>query len=143
VATDRTTSERHARNELIMTELRSLEGRTEAGQVLVVLTIAGAKTGRRRDYPVCVREDGDDLIVAASAGGQPDHPQWYTSLTAHPDITVEYLGESYAATASLVPNSPDRDRLFQMMSAEITGLYGYQDRCRDTRQIPIVRLRRS
>jgi hypothetical protein len=29
------------------------------------------------------------------------------------------------------------------MSAEIPGLYEYQDKCRDTRQIPIVRLRRS
>jgi hypothetical protein len=26
------------------------------------------------------------------------------------------------------------------MSNEITGIYGYQDRCRDQRQIPFVRL---
>jgi hypothetical protein len=30
-----------------------------------------------------------------------------------------------------------------LLSEEITGLYGYQDRCRDARQIPIVRLRRA
>ena len=126
-----------------MAELRAHGGRTSTGQVLVILTITGAKTGRTHDKPVCVRADGPDLIVAASAGGQPSHPQWYRNLVAHPDLTVEYLGQSFPAVADTVLNSPDRDRLFQLMSEEITGLYGYQDKCRDTRQIPIIRLRRS
>ena len=125
-----------------MAELRTYGGRTASGQVLIILTITGTKTGRTHDKPVCVCEDGPDLIVAASAGGQPSHPQWYRNLVAHPNLTVEYLGRSFPAMAVTVPNSPDRDRLFQLMSKEITGLYGYQDRCRDTRQIPIVRLRR-
>lgn len=125
-----------------MTELRAHGGKTKAGQALVILTITGAKTGRKHDKPVCVREDGPDLVVAASAGGQPDHPQWYRNLVAHPEINVEYLGQSHPAVASTVLNSPDRNRLFHMMSKEITGLYGYQDRCRDSRQIPILRLRR-
>ena len=142
MATDPTTSERNARNESIMTELRAHGGRTTAGVTLVILTITGSKTGRRHDKPVCVREDDEDLVVAASAGGQPRHPLWYRNLVAHPEITVEYLAESYPALASTVPNSPDRDRLFQMLSEEITGLYDYQDRCRDSRQIPIIRLRR-
>ena len=111
--------------------------------MLVILTITGAKTGRTHDKPVCVREDGPDLIVAASAGGQPSHPLWYRNLVAHPDLSVEYLGQSFPAVAGTVPNSPDRDRLFQLMSREITGLYEYQDKCRDTRQIPIIRLRRA
>src|SRR5580698_3158582 len=143
MAPDPTTSERNARNESIMTELRAHGGRTTAGVTLVILTITGAQTGRRHDKPVCVCEDGADLVVAASAGGQPRHPQWYRNLVANPEITVEYLAESYPALASTVPNSSDRDRLFQMLSEEITGLYDYQDRCRDSRQIPIIRLRRT
>jgi deazaflavin-dependent oxidoreductase (nitroreductase family) len=90
-----------------------------------------------------VREDNGDLFVAASAGGQPRHPQWYRNLLAHPSLTVEYLGVTSSATASTLANDEDRDRLFQLLSEEITGLYGYQDRCRDTRQIPIVRLERG
>jgi deazaflavin-dependent oxidoreductase (nitroreductase family) len=81
--------------------------------------------------------------VAASAGGQPSHPQWYRNLVANPEVTVEYLDDSFQATAGVVPNSTDRDRLFELLSEEIIGLYSYQDRCRDTRQIPIVRLRRA
>ena len=125
-----------------MADLRANGGRTSNGQTLVILGITGGTTGRRLHKPVCVRADGDDLVVAAPAGGQPAHPQWYRNLTADPAVTVEYLGLTYQATASTVPNSTDRDRLFQMLSEEIAGLYGYQDRCRDTRQIPIVRLRR-
>jgi deazaflavin-dependent oxidoreductase (nitroreductase family) len=143
VTADPAAAQRNSRNELVMAELRAHGGRTATGQVLAVLTITGAKTGRAHDKPVCVRTDGRDLIVAASAGGQPTHPQWYRNLIAHPTLTVAFLGESFPAVADTVPNSPDRDRLFQLMSEEITGLYGYQDKCRDTRQIPIIRLRRT
>jgi deazaflavin-dependent oxidoreductase (nitroreductase family) len=138
-----TASERHARDTAIMAELRAGGGQTAAGQTLVILTITGATSGQPHHKPVCVREDGADLVVAASAGGQARHPQWYGNLVAHPEITVEYLGATYPATTSTVTNSPDRDRLFQMLSEEITGLYGYQDRCRDSRQIPIIRIRRT
>ena len=124
-----------------MAELRTNQGRTGSGQTLVILTVTGPRT--RRDKPVCVREDGDDLIVAGSAGGQAKHPQWYLNLVSKPELTVEYLGETFGAAAETVTNGAERDRLFHMMSEEITGLYGYQDRCRDTRQIPIVRIRRS
>ena len=140
--TDPTLSERNARDQAVLGELRANRGRTASGQTLVILTITGARTGTRRDKPVCVRKDGDDLVVAGSAGGQARHPQWYLNLVSNPELTVEYLGETYQAVAETVPNSVDRDRLFQMMGEEITGLYGYQDRCRDSRQIPVVRIRR-
>jgi deazaflavin-dependent oxidoreductase (nitroreductase family) len=137
-----TPSERHARDEAVMSELRAQGGQTRTGQTLVILIFTGVKTGQQYHKPVCVRPDGADLIVAASAGGQAKHPQWYHNLVAEPDIAVEYLGQSFPVTASTVANGPDRDRLFQMMSDEITGLYGYQDRCRDSRQIPVIRLTR-
>jgi deazaflavin-dependent oxidoreductase (nitroreductase family) len=137
-----TTSERHARNTAVISDLRANGGRTSAGQTLVILTTAGARSGREQQIPVCVREDGRDLVVAASAGGQPRHPQWYTNVVASPVIGVEYLGESYRAEVTTVANGPDRDRLVQLMSEEIPGIYAYQDKCRDHRQIPIMRLRR-
>ena len=134
--------ERRARDEPIMAQLRANGGRTDTGMILVILTIKGAVSGTERDKPVCVRKDGDDLFVVGSAGGQPRHPQWYTNLVANPEITVEYLGERYPAVAETEPNGPERDRLYALLSEEVPGLYGYQDRCRETRQIPLVRIRR-
>jgi deazaflavin-dependent oxidoreductase (nitroreductase family) len=140
---DPTVAERHTRDQAVIAALRANGGRMSSGQTLVILIVTGARSGQEYQKPVCVREDGPDLVVAASAGGQRLHPQWYGNLVVHPDIRVEYLGETFAARASTEPNSPDRDRLFQMMSTEIAGLYGYQDRCRDSRQIPIIRLTRT
>lgn len=108
---------------------------------LVIITTTGAVSGKTHAKPLCVREDGADLIIAASAGGAPKHPQWYRNLVAQPSITVEYRGQESTAVASTVTNSPDRDRLFNLMSEVIPGVYEYQDLCRETRQIPIVRLR--
>lgn len=136
------TIERQTRNVAIMAELRASGGRTAAGNVLVILHTIGARSGREREIPVCVREDGDDLVVVASAGGQPTHPQWYSNLVAHPEIVVEYMGESFRVQASVEQNSRERDHLFSLLNREVTGLYEYQDRCRNDRQIPIVRLQR-
>src|SRR5262245_27605328 len=127
---DLTVAERHTRDHAIMAELRSHGGRLQSGQTLVILTITGAQSGQKHEKPVCVREDGPDLVVAASAGGQRVHPQWYHNLVVNPEMTVEYLGKTFPARATTEANGPDRDRLFQMMSEEIVGLYGYQDRCR-------------
>jgi deazaflavin-dependent oxidoreductase (nitroreductase family) len=135
--------EQRLRDDATLIQLRANGGRTaDGGDSLVIITTTGAKTGRRHAKPLCVRTDGNDLIIAGTAGGQPKHTQWYVNLVAHPEVTVEYLGETYEADASTVPNSLDRDRLFEMMSAVIPGIYGYQDRCRNQRQIPIVRLQR-
>jgi deazaflavin-dependent oxidoreductase (nitroreductase family) len=140
---DPTAAERRIRDQAVMAELRGHGGRTTSGQTLVILTITGAQTGRQHQKPVCVREDGADLVVAASAGGQRRHPQWYHNLVANPDLMVEYRGESFPARATTEPNGLRRDQLFHMMSEEIVDLYGYQDRCRDSRQIPIIRLTRA
>jgi deazaflavin-dependent oxidoreductase (nitroreductase family) len=130
-------------NRTVIANFREQNGKPEGdGMPLVLLTTTGARTGNPHTTPVCVREDGDDLIVAGSKGGMPDHPQWYKNLVANPEVTVEYLGDTYRARATTVTNNADRDRLFEMMSAVIVGMYGYQDRCRDHRQIPIVRLDR-
>jgi deazaflavin-dependent oxidoreductase (nitroreductase family) len=131
------------RNKQVIADYRATGGKPAGGGMpLVLLTTTGEKSGQEHVTPVCVREDAGDLIVAGSKGGMRTHPQWYRNLTANPELTVEFLGDTYRAKATTLPNSPDRDRLFGMMSEVIVDLYQYQDRCREHRQIPIVRLER-
>jgi deazaflavin-dependent oxidoreductase (nitroreductase family) len=131
-------------NAKIIAEHRANGGKPAGGEMpLVLITTTGAKSGTQYTTPVCVREDGGDLVIAGSMGGMRKHPQWYRNLQADPELTVEYLGDTYRARAELVPNSPDRNRLFDMMSEVIVGLYGYQDRAAEHRQIPIIRLVRT
>ena len=131
------------RNKQVIADYSATGGKPAGGGMpLVLLTTKGEKSGKEHVTPVCVREDGADLVVAGSKGGMRTHPQWYRNLTANPELTVEYLDDTYKAKAATIENSPDRDRLFGLMSEVIIGLYQYQDRCREHRQIPVVRLER-
>lgn len=135
--------DRKARDEAIVADYRANGGVPAAGSPqLVVLHTVGARTATVHVKPVCVIADGDDLIVAATMGGNPAHPQWYRNVVAHPELTVEYRGDTFRVRATTEPNGLVRDRLFAEMDAVIPGIHGYQDRCRETRQIPIVRLNR-
>ena len=75
---------------------------------LVLITTVGTNTGNEHITPVCVVQDGVDLVVAGSAGGRSVHPQWYKNLAAKGEVTVEYLGDTYRARATAVPNSLER-----------------------------------
>ena len=44
------------------------------GLPVLLLTTIGRKTGQERIAPLCYVEDGDDYVVAASAGGGEKHP---------------------------------------------------------------------
>ncbi|MFT4235785.1 MAG: nitroreductase family deazaflavin-dependent oxidoreductase [Microbacterium sp.] len=56
---------------------------------VVLFTVTGAKTGKRRYLPLMrVEEDGRYAMVASN-GGAPQHPQWYRNVVAHPQITVQ------------------------------------------------------
>src|SRR5258708_12405768 len=56
---------------------------------LHLLTTTGAKSGERRITPLGYIPDGDRLLVFASNGGAPTHPDWYHNLVAHPEPTLE------------------------------------------------------
>jgi len=48
-------------------------------------------------------EDGDDLLLVASKGGDPKHPAWYLNLVANPEVAVQVGREKLplrAVTAS-------------------------------------------
>jgi deazaflavin-dependent oxidoreductase (nitroreductase family) len=128
------------RNREIVARYRETGGAGDDQAAFVVLTTTGAKSGNEHVTPVCVQQDGDRLIVAGTMGGMPRHPQWYRNLVANPELTVEFRGATYRARAETLPNGPERDALFARMNEVIPGAYGYQDRCRDQRQIPIVAL---
>jgi deazaflavin-dependent oxidoreductase (nitroreductase family) len=56
---------------------------------LLVLHSRGAKTGQPRQTPIIYLEDGENLVVVASMGGQEKNPSWFHNLIAHPDVEIE------------------------------------------------------
>jgi deazaflavin-dependent oxidoreductase (nitroreductase family) len=115
-------------------------GGTMLGAPCVLVTTTGRKSGQARTTPLLYGRDGDDVIIVASFGGQPQHPDWYNNLVANPRVKVELKGateERVARTAT----ADEKARLWPMMVALYKGYEGYQKKT--TRDIPIVILSRA
>ena len=130
-------------NQNLIAEYRANGGQVTgqfAGAPLLLLTTTGAKSGQPRTAPVAYTADGDRLLVIASKGGAPTHPDWYHNLVANPEVTVEVGTETFPARAT-VPDGEERDRLFNQMAAQMAGFTDYQRNT--TRRIPVVVLERT
>lgn len=109
------------------------------GRPLLLLTTTGAKSGKRYTTPVMYLPDGDRLLIFASKGGAPTHPDWYHNLLAHPEVTVEVGNETYEATAKPVTGE-ERDRLYAKQAERYPQFGEYQ--ARTERKIPVIALER-
>src|SRR5689334_16612785 len=79
---------------------RVVSGRFAGGPILL-LTTSGAKSGQPRTAPLAYTRDGDRIVIIASKGGAPTHPDWYHNLAANPEATVELGAERFPVRASL------------------------------------------
>ena len=110
------------------------------GAPVLILTTTGRRTGEERKNALIYGMAGDDPMVVASKGGNPQHPGWYVNLRENPEVLVQIRGDRFAARAR--DATPDeRPELWRQM-AEIWPDYdNYQQRTE--RQIPIVVLERT
>ncbi|MEU0569435.1 nitroreductase family deazaflavin-dependent oxidoreductase [Nonomuraea sp. NPDC005983] len=111
------------------------------GAALALLTTTGAKSGKQTTSPVMYFQDGGNIYVVASNGGQDHHPAWYHNLRANPALTVEIGTESFTAKAELFVEGEERDRLFAHVVSIAPGFADYQ--AGTTRRIPIAALHRT
>jgi deazaflavin-dependent oxidoreductase (nitroreductase family) len=129
-------------NQQLIEEFRANGGKVTgqfAGAPLLLLTTTGAKSGKERTTPLAYTRDGDRLVIIASKGGAPTHPDWYHNLRAHPAATVEVGSERFAARATM-PEGEEQKRLYDQMAAKMPNFAEYQRNT--TRQIPVVLLER-
>ncbi|MCI0584661.1 MAG: nitroreductase family deazaflavin-dependent oxidoreductase [Chloroflexi bacterium] len=127
--------------EALLADMRAHDGAVTqgplAGHPLLVMTSIGAKSGKPRRAIVTFSRDGDDYVVAATAGGSPTDPAWVRNVLANANVTLERGGEPFLATASLVEGD-ERDRLWD---AHVRALPWFADYPAQTgRTIPMIRL---
>jgi deazaflavin-dependent oxidoreductase (nitroreductase family) len=109
------------------------------GSRMLLLTTVGARTGERHTTPLGYLPNGmDGVIVIASAGGSPRHPDWYRNLLANPRVTVENSGFVYEAEA-VVLTGEERDPVFARAVESDAAWADYQARA--GRTLPVVVLR--
>jgi deazaflavin-dependent oxidoreductase (nitroreductase family) len=130
--------ERHARNQQVIDELRANGGR-DTERTLLILTTTGAKCGRSFSTPLAYQRDGERLLIFASKGGDPRHPDWYHNLVANPEVTVEANGETFKARATTL-HGEERDRFYAKQAADSPVFGDYEKKT--TRVIPVVALER-
>jgi len=124
----------------IIEEFRANAGRLGGsweGRDLLLLTTAGRKSGRPHTKPVVYTRDGDRLLVYASKGGAPSHPDWYLNLAADPRVVVEVGSDRYDAIATPLEGA-ERDREFAAQAAR-NPVFGDYER-KTSRVIPVVAL---
>ena len=105
------------------------------GGRMLLLDHVGAKSGTKRTSPLLYVDDGDNVAIIASKGGNPKHPAWFHNLKANPDTTVQ-IGTEKRKVHARVAEGAERDRLWDKAAAAYGGYEGYQ--ARTDRKIPVV-----
>ena len=109
--------------------------RFPVGPPMLLLDHVGAKTGTKRTTPLVYVEDGEQLVLVASKGGNPKNPGWYHNLRANPETTVQ-VGSERRPVWARVANAQERKRLWPMALKTYRGYDDYQKRT--DREIPLV-----
>ena len=64
-------------------------GRAKGGSQVLLLSVAGRKSGLPHTVPVAYVQRDGSYYLAATAGGQPKEPQWIRNLRAASTATIE------------------------------------------------------
>ena len=113
-------------------------GGGSAGMPILLLTTAGRKTGRPRTTPLLYVTDGENIVVVASAGGQPRHPHWWLNLEKNPEAEVQVRNDKRRVKAEEA-SGEERERLWRLVVEMHPGYEDFQKIA--NRQIPVVILR--
>ena len=109
-------------------------GGTMRGAPVLLLTVHGRKSGKRRTVPLLYGRDGDRYVVIASKGGDPKHPAWYLNLRGgEADLQV---GKEHHHVRARDAEGDERERLWAQMVEVYADYATYQTKT--SRQIPVV-----
>jgi F420H(2)-dependent quinone reductase len=102
---------------------------------VLLLDHVGRKSGTRFTTPLLYLEDGPDLVVVASQGGLPKHPQWFHNLEANPDAQVQ-VGAELRLVRAHVADADERAALWPRLLELYADFATYQTWT--DREIPVV-----
>ena len=109
------------------------------GQPVMLLTYTGRRTRRRRTIGLVYYLEDGDPIVAATAGGQPNDPQWTYSLRSVPEAVAQVGSDRFSVRAESLSGA-ERDRMWRKACELFLRFADYEDKAHRT--IPVLRLHR-
>jgi deazaflavin-dependent oxidoreductase (nitroreductase family) len=120
-------------------ETNGEDGHIWHGRPTLLLTTTGRNSGNEYTTALIYGQDGERFLVVGSRGGAPDHPQWYQSLVANPDVTVQVKADKFRARARTA-NAEEKPALWKIVNAVYPSFAEYQTRTE--REIPVIILER-
>jgi deazaflavin-dependent oxidoreductase (nitroreductase family) len=119
------------------------------GNIIMVITTTGRKSGKQFSTPIGYQRDGDDVIAFNLGGGS----NWYKNMLANPLVTLNIKGRSMAMRGTLITDQaevlrvidlylkhqPDPTRRFLGFTPEMTT----EERVKVAERIIFVRFRRA
>ena len=112
-----------------------LVGRRLVDNDMLLLTTVGRATGKPHTVPLLYLTEGDRMVVIASYGGRPDHPEWYRNLLQLPEATAQVLGKRIGVSASTM-DAEDRAAWWPRIVDAYSDYAVYQSRT--DREIPVL-----
>ena len=112
-----------------------LIGARADGLDMLLLTVAGRRTGVQRTSPLPFFRDGKSLLLVASFGGNTRHPAWYLNLVAQPGVEVQVRRDRMHAKAHTAVGE-ERARLWEAITHDHPRYAVYQETTE--REIPVV-----
>lgn len=100
-----------------------------------LLTTTGRKSGEPRTVPLLHLPEGDRVLLVASQGGLPSHPQWYRNILADPRVTVQ-VGRRTREMTAREATPTERAELWPRLVARYADFADYQ--ANTSRVIPVV-----
>jgi deazaflavin-dependent oxidoreductase (nitroreductase family) len=113
-------------------------GGSAKGVEVLLLTVAGRRTGRRFTVPVAYIEHDGGYVVTGSGGGMKNEPQWFLNLRSARDAEIE-MGRTSLPVDVRIADGAERDRLWHDVVLARAPFFGkYQEKA--GRVIPIATL---
>jgi deazaflavin-dependent oxidoreductase (nitroreductase family) len=101
---------------------------------VLLLSVTGRKSGKRRTTPLLYGRDGDNFVLIASMGGAPKHPAWYLNLQGQ-EAEIQ-VGREKLRVRARDAEGEERDRLWAHMVSLYPAYDSYQKKT--SRRIPVV-----
>lgn len=104
---------------------------------VLLLEHRGRKSGVSYTAPLGYVQDGATIVIAASMGGLPNHPQWYHNLRVDPDTYIQ-IGRRRHPVRAVVADPEQRTRLRPRIADAFINFKHYERWA--GREIPFVLL---
>ena len=112
-------------------------GWTAGGMPALELTTTGRKSGQKRSVMLTSPlQEGDDIVIVASRGGDDVHPAWFLNLRDDPAVEVSWKGGPTTPMTARIADADERERMWPVITKDFKNYAGYQKKT--DREIPLV-----